>query len=611
MTSSVNRSIQRACVPRPNSGTSPEQRADARALQAASRLPAEENRPVTLVRPSPPQQPGQGQPASAMDRLERKLVAGCPAPLSDPRYPKWEDFGGKKLQKGVNKRWVELVQWMPGEAGGAGGFFAQGHYTFKSSTPARAIVTFAKKFGELPVDAIGVQYPPEPGDVLIRSLADLAAHAQANIEQLEYRADGEPDLEAFTRALREGYYPINVPGLKRVVTAITGTLTKQLVKLLKRDEYRGAELGAAVRLCATEPEKHLDPEQDDQTPPEQCTAERFLAGFLGTTDEPEEFWTDEQEQQLQWVQEVAEQATKTLGMLVRNKERRIKANSNALEGSAKERLNHAKRGTAARPRTEPAWPAGWGDREEELRAQLGLTKDSKFDRTTEQEIAAQMEELTTARSDCLWGCARNIAAASGTTTHTPRAGEQSDSLEEERLDTALKDMFEADSTRMLLLYRLPPDAVVKFTRPDWGRIVRNVPEYHNMAAARKKKKKGGIGTQIGDKDRPATQPQATGRFNADIDNYQDGPVSQPGRQAAVLKDRDVEWNSTQVGLKGLKDEIKESEEEWKAVQSRPRPQSSLDHLPAMSRRQIRAERRKEMREDLRSKSEASLLPAGA
>jgi hypothetical protein len=223
---------------------------------------------------------------------------------------------------------------------------------------------------------------------------------------------------------------------------------------------------------------------------------------------------------------------------------------------------------------------------------------------------AQMEELTTARSDCLWGCARNIAAASGTTTHTPRTGAPSDSREEERLDTALKDMFEADSTRMLLLYRLPPDAVVKFTRPDWGRIVRNVPEYHNMAGGAKKKKKGGIPLG-GDKARPKVQPAPRGRFNADIDNYEDGPVSHPGRQEAVLKDRDVEWQTAQTGLKDLKDEIRESEDEWNAVLSRPRPQSSLDHLPAMSRRQIRAERRKEMREDLRSKSEASLLPLAA
>ena len=86
-----------------------------------------------------------------------------------------------------------------------------------------------------------------------------------------------------------------------------------------------------------------------------------MAGFLGSVDKPSEFWDDEQEHKLQWVQAVAETATKSLGILVRNKESMIKANKNALEGSAKERLNNAKRGTATRPRTEPAWPAGWGD----------------------------------------------------------------------------------------------------------------------------------------------------------------------------------------------------------------------------------------------------------
>ena len=132
-----------------------------------------------------------------------------------------------------------------------------------------------------------------------------------------------------------------------------------------------------------------------------------------------------------------------------------------------------------------------------------------------------------------------LQAASATTSHTPRVGDRTDHGEEERLDSSLKEMFEADSTRMLLLYRLPPDAVVKATRPDWGRIVRNVPEYHNMAAGNKKKKKSGGTNQ--NEGRPRTQPPPRGRFNADIDNYEDGPVSHPGRQAAVLKDCDSEF----------------------------------------------------------------------
>ena len=152
---------------------------------------------------------------------------------------------------------------------------------------------------------------------------------------------------------------------------------------------------------------------------------------------------------------------------------------------------------------------------------------------------------------------------------------------------------------------------MKFTRPDWGRIVRPVPEYHNMAAGRKKKKKVAAAAANPNENRPRTQPPPRGRFNADIDNYEDGPVSQPGRQAAVLKDCDVEFIEAKAGLVSLKKEINDSEAEWENQVSRPRPQMSLDHLPAVSRRQMRAERRKEMRENLRSRSEASLLPAGA
>ena len=66
-------------------------------------------------------------------------------------------------------------------------------------------------------------------------------------------------------------------------------------------------------------------------------------------------------------------------------------------------------------------------------------------------------------------------------------------------------------------------------------------------------------------------------------------------------------------LVSLKQHIKESEQEWEIEASKPRPQSSLDHLPAVaSRRLQRAQRRKEIHGDeLRSKSESSLLPVGA
>ena len=61
-----------------------------------------------------------------------------------------------------------------------------------------------------------------------------------------------------------------------------------------------------------------------------------------------------------------------------------------------------------------------------------------------------------------------------------------------------------------------------------------------MATGHKKKTKGG-GKSQKEGGRPRTQPPPLGRFNADIDNYEDGPVSHPGRQALVLKDCDNEF----------------------------------------------------------------------
>ena len=94
-----------------------------------------------------------------MDKLDRKLVANCPAPLPDPRYPKWEDTGGAKVIKGLNRRWEKILGWMPGEAGGQGGYFVDGHYAFKTTAPAKVVEKFAENFGEIPLDSAGVPFP--------------------------------------------------------------------------------------------------------------------------------------------------------------------------------------------------------------------------------------------------------------------------------------------------------------------------------------------------------------------------------------------------------------------------------------------------------------------
>ena len=75
--------------------------------------------------------------------------------------------------------------------------------------------------------------------------------------------------------------------------------------------------------------------------------------------------------------------------------------------------------------------------------------------------------------------ARNIADASTYAKGSLNSGQVTDRQEEARLDKAMKDMFEFDHTRMLLLYRLPTEAVVSTKRPDWGRLIRNKPEFPN------------------------------------------------------------------------------------------------------------------------------------
>ena len=85
----------------------------------------------------------------------------------------------------------------------------------------------------------------------------------------------------------------------------------------------------------------------------------------------------------------------------------------------------------------------------------------------------------------MWGTARNIADASTYAKGSLNSGQITDRQEEARLDKAMKDMFEFDHTRMLLLYRLPTEAVVSTKRPDWGRLIRNKPEFPNSGCVLK------------------------------------------------------------------------------------------------------------------------------
>ena len=118
------------------------------------------------------------------------------------------------------------------------------------------------------------------------------------------------------------------------------------------------------------------------------------------------------------------------------------------------------------------------------------------------------EEVRRKRSEVMWAAVRNLASCGDVTSHTPRPGVATDIDEEERLDTVLKEMFEYDMTRMLLLYRLPDQEVQRTTRPEWGRIVRNTPELPGEHIVKVNKPRAGRrgGGVAGAMTPPATAP---------------------------------------------------------------------------------------------------------
>lgn len=109
---------------------------------------------------------------------------------------------------------------------------------------------------------------------------------------------------------------------------------------------------------------------------------------------------------------------------------------------------------------------------------------------------------------------------------------------QERLDKALKDMFEHDMTRMLLLYRLPPEHVVRHSRPEWGRIVRNAPELPNEGT-RKKGRGGRLNALTPPVGGPPPHPSAVPAGS-----------TAAGQATAAMEQLDQEWVGRKSELNG-------------------------------------------------------------
>ena len=254
--------------------------------------------------------------AKVPPRLEKTLIHGCPGPLPDPALPEWADVGGRKLVKGPSNRWYQqqLIEWKPGEEPSQGGYYTSGHWRIPDEVKggARAVEHWANKFGNPPLDATGSCCTAKPGDVLLRTEADLAKVVQERASAMAWQEDGAVDWQAFADSIRHGFYPVHVDNVVSVGKDLVWRLAKAIVPLVgPSTEHEAALLGEATRLAVTEAQRLINSNnsggsgEDGPLVARQLTAERFLQGFLGSSSEKLGRWGEEEDAQLAWVQAVS------------------------------------------------------------------------------------------------------------------------------------------------------------------------------------------------------------------------------------------------------------------------------------------------------------------
>lgn len=249
------------------------------------------------------------------------ILRGCPHPIPDPRHPKWKDVGGKKFHDGLQRRWLEFIDWHVG-SGASPGIYPEAFFFFKEECHITRLQEFAYRFAGVPIKH-GEPMLPMPGDRILRKLSDLGEVVQEQIEKLQYNPDGTPDIDAFVDELRNGNYPVHRDDVEEATANLTKRLAHSLAQLAGQPKHQGGYIGAALRLAVTNP-----PEEEEES--EQSYAglspQRFLASYLGQVGGRTDKWDVELEQQLRWVESVVEQATTVLGTLIDQKRRVIRQN---------------------------------------------------------------------------------------------------------------------------------------------------------------------------------------------------------------------------------------------------------------------------------------------
>jgi hypothetical protein len=278
-------------------------------------------------------------PDEEAEALRRRKLKGCPGPLPDAaKFGMYQDLG--LSDKGLDKTIQRFVQYWPEGAAKTHG------PCFRFRTGAN-MYKLTEHWPACPTKH-GAEALPAPQDQLVQHVGDLMDAMQERCgsarEPWPLDTHGFPDWNGVTDGLRgppgKAFYPVHPSDVEHASDLATRELASKLMYLLEQPESRMGSVGAALRIVAQSEEgeelgitgrsvmakflrRRAEPNPDARTGGVHATNVPGAAG-IPENAHPEALWTDEDETELAWVEERAEQATAALGELYQRKMRAIR-----------------------------------------------------------------------------------------------------------------------------------------------------------------------------------------------------------------------------------------------------------------------------------------------
>ncbi len=427
-------------------------------------------------------------PEEEAERLRVRKLKGCPGPLpSAAKFCMYQDLGIS--DKGLDRTVQRFVSFWPEGAAKTHG------PCFRIRTGAN-MHKLTEHWPACPTKH-GAEVLPAPQDQLVQNVGDLmdAMQERCSTERKPWPLDahGFPDWSGVTDGLRgppgKGYYPVHPSDVEEASDLATRDLASKLVYLLEQPESQMGSVGAALRIVAQSEEgeelgitgrsvmatflrRRAEPAPDPRT------------GGLHTTAIPESpLWNDQDENELAWVEGLAEQATAALGELYQRKMRAIReggvetAPSAVREGhpvadDGRERRRQQlqrRRHLSQRPKSAAAAFSMGSDQVSTWQKEYGETPPS---------VNKALLEVRRQRGTAAWNSVRHVAGVGGPPASRYPKGRNGRSLrpdtspprgskappdqmhgstveEEEQLDATLEDMFDIDASRTFFMNRIP------------------------------------------------------------------------------------------------------------------------------------------------------------